>query len=88
MLIGLTVVNFSEKCWSHRKNYEWRLNLYFVHNFNSYIFVKVVRIIVRRDFFLQQEKYTPVQGGDGEETFFNKKNGPQCKRGSSSRLSR
>ena len=56
MLIGLTVVNFSEKCWSHRKNYEWRLNRDFVHIFNMYIFLKTQKLS-------STKKQTPVQEG-------------------------
>ena len=76
MLIGLTVVNFSEKCRSHHKNYEWRLKRDFllVHIF------KLVRTITPRN-FSSTRKIHPNARGDSEENFFNKKNEPQCKRG-------
>ena len=81
MLIGLTVVNFSEKCRSHRKNHEWRLNLYFVHNFYSYIFAKLVRTIIRRDFFFNKKSTPQCKEGMVKKLSSTRKMDPSARGG-------
>ena len=76
MLSGLTFVNFSEMCWSHHKNYEWRLNRDFVHIFNLYIFLKLVRTIKPRNFFFNKKIHLSARGGSEEHFLQQEKRTP------------